>query len=440
MPDRAYTAKTRAKRIVLDYFKRPHPFRRAKFLLSIAIPLIAAGVIAAYAITGDHRLYNSGPVSTAHAMFGARCENCHGVPPATGAGAKAGATFFRHVSNKACLTCHDGPVHRDRETTPPTCASCHFEHKGRARLADVSDRQCVQCHEALKTKDGRPPAFASNITDLSRHPQFAVTAAGASAPIRLDAKPRPTDTAQVCLNHKKHADSACTDCHQPDARGAYMAPISYAKHCAECHKLVFDKDDTVTPHDTPEIVHAFLRTRYAELPESSRGKGLREIETVVFFKNEQGAACSLCHNLTVREKSEPAARCADVNASPREAAASIDRLRSALRDDRGEKLPVVAPTHIPARWLPHSRFNHRAHRELTCTECHKAADSTKTADVLLPAVATCRECHRDTGGARTTCVECHLYHDKTKERAVDNPLTIRQLAGGAGAPAKAGSR
>jgi hypothetical protein len=223
-----------------------------------------------------------------------------------------------------------------------------------------------------------------------------------------------------------------------------MAPISYAKHCAECHQLVFDKDKfpgSTAPHDTPEIVHAFLRNRYAELPEAARGKGLKEIEALLFFKNEQSAdTCLLCHTLTVPGSSKAAVRCAEVNAAPRQAAASIERVRSALRDDRGEKLPAVAATRIPGRWLPHSRFDHRAHRSLACAECHKATDSTKTEDVLLPSVAACRECHRDHGGARSSCVECHLYHDKTKERDADGPLTIRQLAGGGPVRAKGGSR
>src|SRR5262249_41876923 len=194
MAERSYTAKTRAKRIVLDYFKRPHPFRRAKLVLSIAVPAVAAGVIVAYAVSGDHRIYNSGPVATAHAMFGASCANCHGA--AAKDGAKPGVAFFQPVSDKACIVCHDGPVHHERQAVTPTCASCHFEHKGRARLVELTDAQCIQCHERLKTKDGRAPAFASNITRFSSdHPQFAVTAAGTSARIRLDNKPGPIDTA-----------------------------------------------------------------------------------------------------------------------------------------------------------------------------------------------------------------------------------------------------
>src|SRR5262249_28444697 len=158
---------------------------------------------------------------------------------------------------------------------------------------------------------------------------------GSSARVRLDNKPGPIDTAQVCLNHKKHVDvpDGCRSCHQPDARGAYMAPISYAKHCAECHSLALDKDKSVAPHDTPEIVHAFLRTRYAELPEGGRAKA-RDVEARLFFKNDQGAECVLCHDLTAPGASKMIARCAEVTAGSPEGAAAIERLRSVLRDDR----------------------------------------------------------------------------------------------------------
>ena len=33
------TTKKRAQRIDLNYFKRPHPFRRWRFWLSVAVPL-----------------------------------------------------------------------------------------------------------------------------------------------------------------------------------------------------------------------------------------------------------------------------------------------------------------------------------------------------------------------------------------------------------------
>ena len=83
--DPRYSTKVRAKRIALNYFKRPHPFRRWRFILSVAAPLVAALWLLVYAGQGDQRIYNSGTVSTAHQMFETDCKVCHGPGPAPGA-------------------------------------------------------------------------------------------------------------------------------------------------------------------------------------------------------------------------------------------------------------------------------------------------------------------------------------------------------------------
>src|SRR5919204_5168149 len=100
-----YTTKTRAKRIELHYFKRLYPFRRWKLILSIALPTIAAASLLVLAARGDQRVYTSGPVSTAHAMFNVQCGQCH--VPARAAGAQAAAPaqhgFRLPASDPACL-------------------------------------------------------------------------------------------------------------------------------------------------------------------------------------------------------------------------------------------------------------------------------------------------------------------------------------------------
>jgi hypothetical protein len=106
--------------------------------------------------------------------------------------------------------------------------------------------------------------------------------------------------------------------------------------------------------------------------------------------------------------------------------------------EKADPLPRIVPPKIPVRWLPHSSFDHRAHRPLACVACHPdARKSTDTADVLLPKMAVCQECHREGGGARAGCVECHLYHDRSKERSPDGPHTVPQLAATAGRSAAA---
>ena len=503
MAERTYTTKTRAKRIALEYFKLPHPFRRAKFLLSIALPVVVAVALGGFAIRGDHRLYNSGPVSAAHTMFGARCGECHAAAPTT-AGVASRAAFFVPVSDQTCSVCHEGPKHQESQAFTPACSSCHFEHKGRERLVDLGDRQCTQCHDNLvinqdRKPQDRTPKFAARITGFpSDHPQFSATLTWPNPAdpknkreqrMNLDAAGL-TDPAETCLNHETHFKPGrvpreeawqkragvidtpkgpglgCTFCHEPDGRQAYMTPVNYAKHCAECHPLTFDDGKfpgALAPHDTPEVVRAFLRKKYSESPagerppraeaktaeeegggRSSRRLGRRDdakddaptgfssfkdAEAALVFRNKKKRdTCLYCHTLTVPGTPRTLARCGETDEQKQTEA--IEKVRAGLKD--GDRLPEVVATNMQARWLPHSRFSHRAHRPLACASCHdRALASTTTAEVLVPKIATCRECHRDAGGARAACVECHVYHhDKNAKRDLAGPLTLGGFARG----------
>ena len=98
----------------------------------------------------------------------------------------------------------------------------------------------------------------------------------------------------------------------------------------------------------------------------------------------------------------------------------------------GNALPMVAKSSIPARWFLHAEFDHDSHRLLTCTACHtRTPDSRQTADILLPGIESCRDCHEDGGprhdAASGRCSECHAYHDWTKERPTKGKFTIPQL-------------
>jgi hypothetical protein len=90
------------------------------------------------------------------------------------------------------------------------------------------------------------------------------------------------------------------------------------------------------------------------------------------------------------------------------------------------KLPQYVPSRIKPVWFEHSIFSHERHRMLRCSECHDAASSSATKDVLLPAIGNCRQCHNSRVGARTECAECHRYHDRAKE-VFDGRKTFREL-------------
>ena len=259
---RVRTAKQRAQRIDLNYFKHAHGLKRWRILLSLALPAAALLWVSAYAAAGSRPPYSAGPVSSAHAFAEMRCEVCHT--------AAATAGFRAHTTDTACLTCHDAPAHAENQTPPPPCATCHQDHRGRVQLAKINDGFCVECHGDLKTTHGDPTVATSVGAFPSGHPEFAAVKSGAQDPGRLR------------FNHAVHMKDtvrgpngaetlACASCHTPEvwrigakAKGpattGLMEPINYDQKCARCHPLFFDERiEQAAPHVSPDSVHAFVQ-------------------------------------------------------------------------------------------------------------------------------------------------------------------------------------
>jgi hypothetical protein len=415
----------------LDYFRRPRPLARWLWRgngIAFALALACVG----WALwPTQHAAFQAGPVATPHALVGNDCQTCHDRPFATAARFVGDA--HPSVSDQACIRCHAGP---DHHPTAPAhdCAGCHREHRGTAALARVADEFCLECHRTPGPVDGKPFAYEP-VRSFAAHPEFDCWR-----------KPSP-DPGMIAFNHAKHlalsedvlrkvgpernADLAahytrlreqqCGYCHQPDAAGRYMEPIRYDRHCVSCHPLGIAVTGATgdaaaafalrpAPHPKPgessATVRAILRDRYLafaqehptvlQAPEAApepvlpwsprRGRPATDKELGWVNRQLQDAerrlfdisgGCLYCHKETARQNG----------------------------------LPTYAEPKIADRWLPHSRFRHDAHRMLRCVECHdRATGSTASADVLLPKVATCQQCHTTAGGARTDCVECHQYH------------------------------
>jgi hypothetical protein len=73
----------------------------------------------------------------------------------------------------------------------------------------------------------------------------------------------------------------------------------------------------------------------------------------------------------------------------------------------------IEPVALTASFLTGARFDHGAHDTEDCARCHDARASKQSADVLVPPLANCRECHGDPGARGrmgTACVDCHGFH------------------------------
>ena len=445
---RTRTTKKLAQRIDLNYFKRPHPLRHWRFLLSVAVPALAVLWLAWYGIRRDHRVYSAGRLSSAHAVLTRQCAACH----VTQAG-----FFSEKVADQKCQSCHDGSIHHATQVFTPACASCHTDHRGAIRLAATSDASCTQCHANLATR-GSSVSFVRSIDSFEGgHPEFAALRAGRE------------DPGTIQLNHFRHSQPnllgpngrvqlVCTDCHRPAAETneawpygdpqsqngaakdisvngtkldpvvssssrAYMTPATYAHTCAACHSLQFDKRITdAVPHDAPEVIHpfvvaklqAYIATHPADLriprdpsrdiPEKPIPADYRLLTPSQWVAERTAEAeqllwrktCKQCHTLVLTE---------------------------------GAALPKVAPSNITVRYMPHAKFDHSQHGLVACESCHAAATtSQQSSDALLPGIATCRSCHHSgTEAAESRCFECHTYHDPAQRKLAHSNFSLAEL-------------
>jgi len=448
---RTRTTKKLAQRIDLDYFKRPSPLRRWRFLLSVTAPILAILFLAWYGLRSDRRVYSAGNLSSAHAVLTKQCSACH---------ISTLGFYDKKVIDQKCLACHDGSVHHATQAFTPTCATCHADHRGAIMLADTSDANCTQCHANLETR-GSSAGFVKNISSFEgSHPEFAA----------LRAERRDPGTIQ--LNHYVHLQSnllgpngsrvqmVCVDCHRSatdaanpwpygDAKSlggnakvlpadspknesnssapsrAYMAPATYAQTCAACHSLQFDKRlaDAV-PHDKPEVIHpvivAKLQAYIAAHPEDLRvprdpSRDLPEKPIPADYR-------LLTPTQWVAERTAE-----DEQLLWRKTCKQCHTLIS----DEGAALPKIAPSNITARYMPHANFDHSQHGLVDCASCHAAAlTSQQSSDVLLPGIATCRICHHSgTEAAESRCFECHTYHDPTQRKPAHSNFSVAELQG-----------
>lgn len=441
------TAKARAQRIDLGYFQRPHPFRQWRFWLSVATPVVALAWLIGAEIAGRHAVYDPGPLSRAHSVFSSRCELCHT--------ARIGR-YRRHVDDAACLTCHDGPKHQEAQSFTPACRSCHVEHGGLQRVSEVSDATCTQCHAALRTTRG-DPAVARVVTSFTaNHPQLRAKLADFR------------DPGTIKLNHAVHLASGlrgprgpvqmqCNDCHRASTRpgswpyaagtaalpvsdalsdrssnSPYMAPIKYTDQCAGCHTLEFDRRlaGEQVPHDKPEVIHKFLLDRYTRFI-AEHPAALHQVAWVrrIAEQQQQPIPRTPAEWVTVQ-----------VNDAERLLWQKTCKECHMLRPPAGASLPEVPKAAIPHRWMQHAAFDHNAHTLVDCESCHtQTRASTETADVLLPGIETCRQCHQresEMGSAADArCFECHQYHNWSQQRRIKAPYSIPQIRGAASLPA-----
>jgi hypothetical protein len=490
---RTRTTKKLAQRIDLNYFKRPTPLKRLKFWLSVLALALALAWILFHSFAHDPRVYSSGRLSEPHAVLEKECAVCH-VKQAGDFSAEASDQACLschdgpvHHSNTrkqlACSECH--AEHRGRinisAVAAQACAVCHSDlrvadgHSNyAARISDFEDGHPE--FAALRPIAGAPP-FDPGTIKLNHAIHMKPIRQGPNGPIvQLECGNchRPT-AVQPDLTYSDPAYHAATVSYKendevlPVAPGALkppkpptgrerMAPVKFANACASCHLLTFDKRfNEGVPHDTPEVVHKFVVNKFTEYIAAHPAE-LREMQvpqrtltgrpapprlqtltapqwiaehTAVAEQLLWKKTCAQCHAISgVRLQDTTLGRWDAASAQNAQLIVGPAGAPVALS---AATLPVIAPAKITQTWLPHSKFDHDAHRGFSCVSCHqKTLSSTESTDILIPGIAVCRTCHAPgPAHAESRCFECHTYHDWSKRREVKPTFTLPALRAGA---------
>lgn len=361
--------------------------------------LVAAGLIVTLAVIGEvtrpenQKAFMPGGVSSAHAIardedgnsIADNCAACHDP--------------WRGVRNERCETCHKRVVHAENELETPACTSCHSEHRGLARLTLVSDSTCTACHAALDEHVKTPlsrAAIASVTAFGTNHPEFAT----------------PPDPNNIRFNHNVHLKPGglanatgrreqlnCQDCHKLVVTRGKADPVAtnFEQHCQRCHRLTFDArfPDAEIPHGgDPQLAYGYIATTYA---------GNRDII---------GRPPDEVRRLLTRRAVTGLGEQAVINA------AQVVRVKCGKCHELQQAAPgrlTVQPPVLVTKWLKGAGFTHTAHSGLECESCHRGLrESTKTADVHMPAQKDCISCHGEGATTPTTCATCHEYHVASK--------------------------
>ena len=384
-------------------------------------------VISALPVTPDQS-WNPGELAAGHQIIGRKCSTCHEIP-------------FVRVRDSACVGCHQKTLGHVQTVAlqqdlfgDTRCANCHADHKGPHALSRGDPDLCATCHGDLKHR--KPDTVLANATDFgSDHPGFKLTLL--QGPAKDDtARIAQTDAARLFershlkFPHDTHLRTnlrapkgrktlECRSCHLPDASGKSFEPISMRKVCVECHLLEFEPAVTKrqVPHGSVDDAVTTLREFYSYII-------LNDVPVDVI---DVGAIRSglprLGGGAVNEEQRQRALNWA--NAKTRQVAEDlfearvcivchfVDRTVTRLKAGR-ERGWSVTQVSIATTWLPKARFDHLKHRTYKCGDCHHVEKSHSSADIAIPDIVTCRQCHTGTEPAAnkvvSTCIACHGFH------------------------------
>jgi hypothetical protein len=406
------------------------------------------------------RLWLSGSLSQGHAALANNCRACHVQP-------------FVSVRDESCKSCHTnvhdhadlqrmqranpqlGTLRRLQQNIgaffgqdPGRCVDCHTEHEGSQQMVPTPQQFCADCHTDLR---GRlPDTTLANASDFEdAHPEFQPAVLirwDNDRPViqRAALNRNPREASNLKFPHAMHLDPRggvtqmarrlapqygfgqqleCSDCHVATPDGVRFQPVDMEGDCGMCHSLAFEQIGGVTRtlrHGEPRQVVAdilsFYRSGGRERPidlasgPRSRPGDINQIRAAIQFARAKSGASGQASQ-AVRAAFSPQGACGECHLVTAPRGGGFDY--------------GIRPVAFPVRYMLHGWFDHRPHQfaqrpgqpriegSQACLSCHRADASSDATDLMIPNVASCRDCH---GGETTslpvpsTCAMCHDYH------------------------------
>ena len=436
---REYAA-THTTRINLgDAGMRKRPLAWAGFLLVLLLAFIVPQLATDRNANDDVRRlahpaldsWSSGPLSTVHANLPDDCLSCHDKP-------------FERVKESACLECHENveehaTVDADSTGAHPLeigrsdCTSCHTEHEGMAGIISMPDNLCVDCHSDPE-RGMNPGRHGSGIHHFAEdHPDFRI---GMQIPSgngwsleRVEYTDDLQEQSRLIFPHDAHLDPAgvqgpdgdevleCKSCHVPDSAGVGMQPIRMEENCQRCHELSFDPNvpERTLPHGDLFEVQASLQDFYARI--ALQG-GYAGEDAPDFISRRRAPGKEL-----EREEARAALGWAEQKAA--EVTAEVIEVRVCNTCHEVQKVFDqwrVKGVKLTQDWLPPEAFSHADHETEQCVDCHAAESSAEAGDILVPHIENCTECHDDRPGktiVNSQCSDCHGFHGSSWEEVLE---------------------
>lgn len=359
-----------------------------------------------------NEVWNPGEISHAHSVFGVQCSSCH-------------QQAFKAVADNVCVGCHkqysinrvNHELHAN-ELKQLRCIDCHPDHKGAQGLVLHDQPGCVACHGEIKAKKGTTEL--ADVKDFgTSHPVFRIALLEDKKYVRIrqNEPAKLQEKSGLKYSHAVHLAKegvsspqgdvvmVCQDCHKIDEAGAHFKPMTMQKTCQQsrCHELYFQEPvEGDVPHGSERAVMQVLRSYYMNQLVNSSDK----------------EACAQADK--TGNSLKQALNCADMLAR-NSAASSLFRSEQdcgechEISSSNDSEVPwKVAPVRINRDWQPAAMFSHAKHETMNCVDCHDKMYSKNSADISMPTIEKCRECHvgerKVKGKISTGCDTCHLFH------------------------------